>query len=288
MPRYIFIVAVVGSILLSIATIYLTVLNRTPKIYGPALSILLGAVVTTFVTITILLKPAIISERFSISFVLDSKTKMPHVSEPADPISGRNFDTLAFTQNNVKLTTSQEIVNFYSELLQYALIKQCFIIFNADYGIGVSKTNTRSVVQPIIYSPLRPQYKKKIQCNAVAKLLAANRFVENYWRIEDPEICLPIPDGANLSFPNSQSIVIERPGYYIIVMSIKHIGGGAGMPEQVSKNVNSADVETTSFLINMEANFEKFTAESPYTIDAKTWTEALFTRLKNAMADQQS
>jgi hypothetical protein len=95
MPRYIFIVAVVGSILLTIATIYLTVLNRTPKIYGPALSILLGAVVTTFVTITILLKPATISERFSISFVLDSKTKMPQVSaEPANPISERSFDTL--------------------------------------------------------------------------------------------------------------------------------------------------------------------------------------------------
>jgi hypothetical protein len=286
MPRYIFIAAVFGSILLTIATIYLTFINRTPKIYGPAFSILLGAVVTTFVTIIILLKPSNMTERFPISIVLDSKTKLPFLMEESKrPFFQRDFEHLAFTQHNAKLSTNEKITDFYTELLQYGLIKQCFLIFNADYGIGVRKTNTHAVVQPIVRSPLRPQYSTKMLCPAVAKMLSGNRFVENFWNIDDPEICLPIPAGAKLSFPNSRSFIFERSGYYKIEISIKHIGGSAGVPAHLSDKIQRTDVETIAFIINLEANFDKFTAESPYTTDAKTWTETLFTRLKNELAD---
>lgn len=109
--------------------------------------------------------------------------------------------------------------------------------------------------------------------------------MESYWNTDDPEICLPIPAGADLSFPNSRSIIFERPGYYRIEMSIKYIGGGVGGPVHLSDKILRTDVETISFLINLEANFDKFTAESPYTTDTKTWAEILFARLKNDLAD---
>ena len=67
---------------------------------------------TTFATVTILLKPSSITERFPISIVLDRGTKLPIVTGGNEIANfRRDLNLLPFTQQNVMLSTSQEIID---------------------------------------------------------------------------------------------------------------------------------------------------------------------------------
>lgn len=291
----------VGAALLIVATLWLVWLNRSPKIFTPLLTVALGAVVTAFITLCAVLKPAKINERFSVSIVLNRTTNLPAHFQPTSDLKIMDRERMAgranqeetdqpdhVRQRSVNFATTDDKTAFYNELLQLELVWQIYGALVYDVGISsTANSHERAIFESVVFERFRPNNVTRIAGREVASGLRKNRFMnrseQRYWK--DDQVTIPLPIGAKIVFPDSQSVTVERPGYYNVHFRLEPIGGGNGVPRWLANFVSETNVETISFTVNMEANFDQFTAENPDTIEAKQWTESLFAALKRQLGD---
>jgi len=295
MLRHVYLIAAIGAVILAAATFHLAWVNRSPKIYQPLISILLGAIIATFITITSLLKPASTTERFPISIALDQKSGLPSLIPKLEVrkafiqravASRANVEEQGipgvFAPRKVTFASTQEKIDFYTELLQYELLKQCFTILRGDFALTQTISDGRAVVTTTVFDAFRPKDFSRLNGSEIVSKLSSNRFVnlteKEFWK--NPEAWFPVPSNTRLSILDIRSLVFERPGYFRIFIRIESIGSAPGIPAHLSEFVGEKDVETIAFLVTSEATFDRFTAESPETTDNRRWAEYLFANLK--------
>lgn len=297
MTKTIYYAAIAAALLLIFATLYLVWVNRSPKIIGPLLSVSLAAVTAAFITMVIILKPARIVDRFPVSIVIDQKTNLPVM------ISIENVDK-ALLQNGLAVranieeskpgfqqqrqiifSNEDEKYAFLTELLQYELLIQCYGIFRYDGEI--TATSGQAIVRTRIFDDFKPSEFAKLPGDEIARKMSENRFLnraeKKFWN--DEQSWLPIPKRAILSVPDTRTIVIERPSYFKTIVRIEPFAGASGIPPHMVNIINRKDVETRSFVVTLETDFDKFTSESPDTEHNKKWVGYLFPRLRSSMAD---
>ena len=79
MPKIAFYASIVIGALLFVPTVYLAVVNWSPKVFQPLLSVVFGGVVTAFIALSFILRQTTISERFPVYVVLDQQTSLPTI-----------------------------------------------------------------------------------------------------------------------------------------------------------------------------------------------------------------
>ena len=301
MTKAIYTISIVGAALLVVATLWLVWLNRSPKIFTPLLTVAVGAVVTAFITLCTVLKPTKINARFPVSVVLNRITNLPAHFQLSGDLKIMDRERMAgranqeetdlpgrVRQRSVNFVTADDKAAFYNELVQLELVWQ---IYGAlVYDVGLSSTTSaheRAIFEPAVFERFRPENITRIAGREVASGLAQNRFMnrseQRYWN--DAQVTIPLPVGARIVFSDSQSVTVERPGYYRLRFRLEPIGGGNGVPRWLANSVRETDVETIAFTVNMDADFDRFTAENPDTSEAKKWTESLFAALKRQFGD---
>lgn len=302
MPKFFFYVAVFVSVILGIVTVYLAYQNRSPRIFEPLLSILLGAVTATFITLVTLLKPTEIQGGFPVSIVVNNQNHLPAMLFPED---GRfsalrqqliTVSTVEVGEQPRKMTgrvvdfkTHDEQARFYSEVIQIALFKQLYGFLNySRTGISVSNAaNRKPLVRAVLSPELRTTEYFRLPGRTAAAALANNRFMgpteKEFW--SNPKVDISLPVGAQLSFPDSASMVLERPNYYRIKFTIQPVGSGKGYPPHLVDTVQETDVTTMIFSVEYEAKFNRFTAENPNSLEIKEWAPKLFAEMSREMGD---
>jgi hypothetical protein len=118
-------------------------------------------------------------------------------------------------------------------------------------------------------------------------MFKGNRFMnlteQEFW--SNPAVSLPVPVGVKMSVVDPNSIVLEKKGYFRIRYSLEAQASGNGVPPWLDEYVSDQDVETIPFIVKMEADFDRFTAESPSTTEAKKWLESVQTSMKGRWGD---
>ena len=78
---------------------------------------------------------------------------------------------------------------------------------------------------------------------------------------------------------------IERPDFYKVTLRAELGAGAAGKPAFLAKLIEDKNVETLTYIITMEAKFERLAAENPDMIEAKEWASFFFAGMTRSMAD---
>ncbi len=154
MPKIAFYTSIVIGALLFVPTVYLAVVNWSPKVFQPLLSVVFGGVVTAFIALSFILRQTTISERFPVYVVLDQQTSLPpivlgeHPHSAFDSMSHRanleEFDPGKFKQREVTFKSLDEKFEFYAQLIQYELVVQMYGILRYVEGILQSNPQNRS------------------------------------------------------------------------------------------------------------------------------------------------
>lgn len=305
MARLVLFIAVASALLLTASTVGLIYINRSPKIYSPVLSVALGGVAAAFITLSVLLKAESLGERFPISIVIDTNTGLPAQQNINDPYSFQLTLISAATveekdQPHVfgrrappNFATRQEKLDFYTELLQYLLIKRSYIILAREgLVLSVSTGQGPAIARTTLMQRVRPEASTKFPGKELVKMLkqTGNRFLnrseEDFWN--DSQVEVPLPVGARISIPDKKSFAFETPGYFYLKISIEPAGGGVGIPPHLIGVVQGDNLETVSFIVNFTAEFSKYTSESPYTQDCKKWAHDFFSNLEIEVSDPKS
>lgn len=297
-PFYLMIGA--GALLLVAATAYLVWLNRSPKVVAP-LVVSLAAIVTTAATLWGVLKTERKSDQFIYSIVLRKTDGLPAQLEISpDPKMMFRFQLFSKAQNEpvpdqpntwqrrrAAPEDATERQKFYLELLQLELFFQSFLVLSSDYSVSSTVTPSGPISHAAVYQLPRTTNFYRKSCLELLKQLPTNRFItaqeRSYW--SSGELTYPLPVGAELSFPDQQSLKIERQGFYRVILRVEPAGGAGGIPQFMTKFVSGSDLKTTTFVIRMDAFFERLPAENPDVLEAKEWVSGLFNGLKRSMAD---
>lgn len=294
MPKLAFYSSVVIGALLVIPTAYLAVVNWSPKVFQPLLSVVFGAVVTAFIAVSFILKQTTISESFPVYIVLDKRTNLPPNLPGGNALSA--FTSMSFRANieqlghdnlvkqrEVNFESPDEKFKFYGELIQYELVSQIFGILRYMHGISSQTSATKpAIVSVEVFELKRPKKFTKIEGKSVIEALSRNRFLQRSEKIfwEGKESWIPLPYKTTMCIPDSRSLVLERPGYYKATIKIESVGAAGGSPAELVEELGTQPVETLGFKMTAEAVFEKFTSGSPYTGETMDWIRSLFDRLR--------
>jgi|SRR5438132_3559850 len=293
MPKIAFYASIVIGALLFVPTVYLAVVNWSPKVFQPLLSVVFGGVVTAFIALSFILRQTTISERFPVYVVLDQQTNLPPIvpwerpHSAFDSMSRRanleEFDPGKFKQREVIFKSPDEKFEFYAQLIQYELVVQMYGILRYVEGISQQTSATKpTIVSVEVFDLKRPKRFTKIEGQDLIKALSHNRFLQpsekRFWEFQ--EAWLPLPYKTTLSIPDSRSLILERPGYYKVTLKIDPVGAGQGSPLHLVDKFGNSRVETLGFIVTTEAVFEKFTSGSPYSEESMDWVRSLFNRLK--------
>jgi hypothetical protein len=268
------------------------------KGFQPLLSVVFGAIVTAFIAVSFILKETTISERFPIYIAVNQGTNLPFPLE--NPFS--TFGSMAsranreeapdntVKQREVAFKSADEKFDFYCELIQFEIVSQLYTVLRRAEMISMQAAPSG---QPIITSEVfkieRPETFTKIDGKRVLQALSRNRFLEKHERTlwDSSASWIPVPKNANLSAPDSRSIVLARPGYFKAMIRVDPIGAGNGTPLYLAEKLRDQRVETLCFAITTEAVFDKFTSGSPYTEETMNWVRLLFDRLKIAFSAKE-
>ena len=299
MAKVIYYSALIAVFVLVVATLLLVWVNRSPKIYAPLMSVVLAAVAAALITLVTILKPAQIVEAFPVSIALDRKTHLV-LQVPDDKIDGAHLQhDLAAKANfeesepgvqryrEIHFATDDEKLDFYAQLLQLELIRQCYGILRYDVEVSSSTSLTGpSLARSRVFDDFNPHEFSKLPGTEIGRKMSANKFFDrlekNFW---NDSRWLPVPAKAILTIPDGRMTIIERAGYFRATIQVEPLAGGQGLPPHLVDVVQMKNGETASFIIRMRADFDRFTSESPYTASCKKWVEYLFPRLKANMAD---
>jgi hypothetical protein len=293
--KCVFYTAIVAAIVFGAATAFLVARNWSPKIYQPVLSIMFGGVVAAFITMTALLKPGKISDRFPVSILLDRKTNLPEKifdspwSVQARASSKANFEELedgSLQSRTIVLATHEEKVRFYSELIQYLIVNEFDTILRGDFSISSA---TDGIARVEVAEKFRPEKFSKIPGAEIVGAMSTNRFL---YKAEKPiwaqdSRWLPVPEDTTFSIPTKDTVIFESKGYFTIQIRIAPVGSANGAPPHLAKINQNADVETIGFIVTLDADFDRFSAESAYSAESKKWAEFLFSKIKRLMADPE-
>lgn len=244
----------------------------------------------------------LITERFLVSVVVDKDTgfaiDIPHSADGSDrsmllsDIAARSMfkyeeqgnapNAIVKTIQRPVIAEGQERNKFYEELLQYKLVYCLFYILRAKNSVTSSCNGSECITGFKLYDTFKLKDSKKITGTEIATNLVKNKFLDgqdkHIWN--NSATWLPVPIGTNISIPDKQSIILERPQYYRIVMTVKSHGSAPGVPSYLKGIIKQPNVETKVFIIELEARLEKSPSESKDIPEIGQWIRFLFDRLK--------
>jgi hypothetical protein len=309
MATMIIVTAVVGFVLLLIATIALVILNWSEKTLAPALSILLVGVASTLAAVLISLRGSTIESAFSTSVVLDTMEGAPPFLIP-DPNNPKLTDRLselsvlgtpAINRDGKTVITIQrpknddERFSFCGELIQYQLLRTIEKLQRGGSGVGmVYGASVATVRKPMRLSKIQDYPGKTF-----LRVIASNRFsdsdMERFWWDHGH---FPLPQNSKVTFIHLASspttgtekhiVRLEKPLFFDIDFVVEPLGAtSAGV---LPKGLTMAPAlatrcQTYQFQITMRAIFKKITAGSWQTQEYKDWANWLFSGVRAELGD---
>ena len=302
----IWVVGVLALLALAGVTFYLIFLNWNQQLGATLLSVALGGTVTLFIAVFSQLKESTVTAQFAVEIPFDSSSGLPvfgggshakddpglrhamwlsamhriavqpHMPAPR-PGQSVTFDAASIA----KPVTADEMFALCGQLMQYKLLEDL-----RDYGpssrppIVVDGREVPSIQTPTPPGPVVDYPEEKVR-----ELLASNHMSSGSGAMWWEHRTLRVPPDAQISLlhvPSSEAtgvtkdlIVVERPTYFRVVISVEPLGaGGSG----------TSPIKTVRVAVSMKATFFKMAAGSSYSAGAKSWCEWLFKMLEEVNA----
>lgn len=312
MPNVFLYSALVGAVLVASGTVYLVYLNwGDEKLTGTLISLLLGAIVTTFVAVLSVLKSSTIESTFTSSVIFDQDERLPLLYRSdlgSSNAALRLWDLSRFGRPKVRkgpagaLELSIErpldenaAFAFGCELLQYKVI--CDIRDKNRPGQTITSTviGVGGIQTTKAYTPPKLTRVTSLSPEICFQVVSKNRFSNSESEKEAWMKGLILPEGTALKLvylPESKksgsekrSVILEKPRFFKITITIEptmsstHALGIEMSPEQ------SARCKTYLYLVKMVASFDRLTAGNWQTAEYRKWVDWLFGELRESLAN---
>jgi len=196
MTKLILILGTLGCVLLLVATAVLVRMNWSERLLTPLVSILLGGTVTTFITVTALLKETRIEKAAATFLVFDLDEGMPlHVFPYRDaprqklikrlastgtlgrPMKGNFYGKeISFDVERVK--DESQVLDFMGELLQLKLLLDLAEL--SRERLETSWNPREGLGSPRLSLPYSLKSRQRLTGEDLAKLIDNNRFFRIY------------------------------------------------------------------------------------------------------------
>jgi hypothetical protein len=315
MAKFIIFSALIGILLLGLATIGLVFLNWSDKVWNPLLSLLFVGTITTFVTVLVILKESKEEAAFTTSIVVDEDEHLPLFVFPQPQnleLSLRLSDLATLSRPVIqdgdktvmtvsRPTNHEETVRFCGELLQY---KAILLIKEILSTVWSSSQTTRAdgtiSVNSKVFIQKKPSDLTNVPGQQLWPTVKKNRFSEGlmqqvHWGMEVS--FYPLPRGTSLSIshlPPSEKtgvekhiVVLEKPYFFTIKIIIEPIGVASlsSLPEGLGIAPEKAKrCRTYIYAVKLEAKFEKYTAGNWRTEEYKNWVKWMFTEIQERLS----
>ncbi len=300
-----------GVLLLLIAVALLVKLNFSEQALVPLASALVIGILTFTITFASSLKGSTEEKVFSTSLVEDTRNRLPAFINP-DPanssISVRASELSSIARSSFSPGTipepgmkEEEVAAFNLRLLQYLIVRDLRDRQRIEWGIRQVRTHQGHFVASanVNQAPslTRPA---TVQGEPALKLFVGNRFANSpFERMQWENIRLTLPQGSTLIIesdaggpekgPASADVMIRRPGFFVLRVSVSPIGGtGAGVvPEGLIVDATERPhFQTHYFLIKVKAEFSRLTAGNRLTEENKQWVRWAIDELEEHFSDK--
>lgn len=295
------------AIVLVVITAILLKLNWSSKIISPVVSIFFVGTVTTLITIFFTLKESKDERTFMTSIVVDSRSNIPFITVPnhTNEKQVRQFEIVKngaqkinYEGSEIKIYDTPKDFNetklLLQELLLYDLLKE---IQNSQYQVtGVSQTTEG--VKTFNHKPYKPPEAKNYKSDLFIDELNKFRFYKNnptekfFW--ETQSFTFPKGTKLTINLPKDSTdsaktkLIIRKKHFFEIEISIETFGatGKGNIPENLNYNDTiKQECQTYSHIIELQAKFDKISAENQNTENYKKWINYLFNRFEYKFSD---
>lgn len=293
-------------------TIVLVVLNWNQEIKTKVLSSFLLGTVTIFALIYWGLKETKTTDSFRTSVAISDSTNLPIiVIDLTGSKAVKRQETLGILSNPRIIFNGTEIIAFETptnfneasrfggELLQYVIIKK--IQESQQQGVLLARMTdgNQYSMERGIDKPFRATKMDKVILLKSKIDTTQNRFFKppsEQFHWENHSFLLPPKTSITIGYmpaaegtgPEKHLIFVTKKNYFEITISIQALGAAnktAAKVFELSPDVISK-TSTYTYLITVDAKFDKFTAGSAKTEEYKKWVQWTTDQIKAALADE--
>ena len=302
-----------GILLVAIPTVVILAANWSERLYGPLLSILFIATATVLSTLLFTLKHHKVESKFTTSVVIDEQEHLPvlHVRFPQKNMKlahrlceiGSLARLVQKEDGKTLLAIKRpsdfgETVIFCQELLQYKIVRDLFGLQRKSWRIvEVADQEGKTIIKSGISTPKLPSQLEDVPGTKILEILSSNRFSNSlmeraYWET----ISFPLPPKTRLSLghvpsspdsgPEKHTIRLKKPYFFVVSIQIEPIGAGTPsvLPEGIDLPPEQAKkCRTYTFIITLNAKFEKWTSGNWRTEEFKSWINWLFSEIQEGL-----
>jgi len=285
--------ALAGVALLLIAAVYLVWMNWSGDEMWPRIISALGiGAITLVVAVLTGLKPSREELKFASVVPIDDETRRPPLLRPDpekafDPSYQRIADLASLTlEINESAQSPDQISTYCAELLQYKLLSDLRDIQRSGTGVGVALGAPRLQVMPpnaIVKLPdqveLPPSAIAGYESNRFGKTQGAHFQWEIMGGLRLPQETKV--ELQTLNGPERHIILLVRPGYFTLEITVEPVLGGATQPPDGTHYLDNKAHTLTALVcdVTVTAEFEKLTAGNWRTQHYKRWVAWLMAEI---------
>jgi hypothetical protein len=306
--------AVAGVVLLLLAAGTLVVLNWGEQVFAPLLSALVIGILSFTVTFVSSLKGAAEETSFAASVVEDTRSHLPAFlrADPARPAISLRASDLSMVARGLFAVpeghvgpapevaiAAGEVTAFNLELLQYLIVRHLRDQQRISWGLAQVASPEGPVSRASVNQPPSLSEPVSLKGEPALTLLAGNRFAAApYERFQWENTRLTLPMGSSLALrsdpggegrgPQTVGIVIARPGYFTVTVTIAPlpITGAGVLPEGLhAPPADRPHYRTDYYVITGKAQFSRLTAGNRRTEETKAWVRWAFRELEDRFKD---
>lgn len=274
---------------------YLAHLNWNENLKATTTSVFLGAAVAFFIAVLAGLRASSTADRFVSAVVLDAQG-LPvwfgsgDFPPPPNELIGHLSGLRSIAQNRPFSPSDPNSVarqRYAADLLQYHLLKTLAGMgpeagVNVQVSRGVEEVTLRSAIRCPLRA-VRPEEIENLDRNPFAVMEHEKEILRN--------VPLRIPEHAGVMLGGNEapSIVFYRPGYFRFSVTIRSLGDAVGILPKGYEYLrdHASECHSMPLLVELDAEFEKYTGGSKYTSDVQTWVEAVSERFRQEAATQR-
>ena len=311
MMKLLIFLGMLGFVCLAVPTFILVAWNWSEKLYGPLFAIALLAISITGSAVLVMLKPSRIETKLITTIIIDKKERLPvrDIPLPQENMKAhkrlREISSLGWSLVSkegdkfiVKKPAENEITTFCLQLLQYKIVRDIYYLQSASWSVGgYLGTSGNWVSDSKVVTPVKLSKGTDIAGAEILRDISGNRFSmaesEKYtWK----NLSFPFPARtklviSDLPSPRQYLVHLTKPNFFSIDIRIKPLTGG-GYPPTLPQGISISpeklkNYSTFSFLIELDAKFEKLTAGNWQTQEHQAWINWIFSELRSRYTDSE-